>query len=82
MVRLKQIIPLYTKLKYMIFHNGDSVPDDINITARNETLGWVYSAKYLDVQIDSKMNWKCHVHCINNKLSKCTGIMIKARKSP
>ena len=62
----------------MIFHSGYSVPDDINITIRSETLGRVYSTKFLGVLIDNKMNWKCHVHHINNKLSKCIGIMVKA----
>ena len=64
----------------MIFHSRYSVPDDINITIRNETLGRVYSTKVLGVLINSKMNWECHVHHINNKLSKCIGIMVKARK--
>ena len=85
MVSLKQIIPQCIKTNYMIFHSGYSVPDDINITIRNETLGGGgggggYSTKFLGVLIDSKMNWKCHVHHINNKLSKCIGIMVKARK--
>ena len=65
----------------MIFHSGYNVPDDISITIRNETLGRVCSTKFLGVLIDSKMNWKCHVHHINNKLSKCIGIMVKARKN-
>ena len=69
------------KGNYMIFHSGYNVPDDINITIRNETLERVYSTKFLGVLIDSKMNWKCHVHHINNKLSKCIGIMVKARKN-
>ena len=82
MVSLKQIIPqCKKKTNYMIFHSGYNVHDDINITIRNETLGRVYSTKFLGVLIDSKMNWKCHVHHINNKLSKCIGIMVKARKN-
>ena len=59
----------------MIFHCGYIALDDININIRNEVIGRVYSTKFLGVLIDSK----CHVH-INNKLSKCIGIMIKARK--
>ena len=81
MFSLKQIIPQCKKTNYMIFHSGYSVSDDINITIRNETLGTVYSTKFLGVLIDSKMNWKCHVHHSNNKLSKCIGIMVKARKN-
>ena len=65
----------------MIFHSGYIAPDDINITIRNEMVGRVYSTKFLCVLIDSKLNWKCHVHYINNKLSKCIGIMIKAIKN-
>ena len=68
------------KTNYMIFHSGYIAPDDINITIRNEMIGRVYSTKFVGVLIDSKLNWKCHIHYINNKLSKCIGIMIKARK--
>ena len=68
------------KTNYMIFLSGYIAPDDIKITIRNEMIGRVYSTKFLGVLIDSKLNWKCHVHYINNKLSKCIGIMIKARK--
>ena len=64
----------------MIFHSGYIAPNDINITIRNEMIGRVYSTKFVGVLIDSKLNWKCRVHYINNKLSKCIGIMIKARK--
>ena len=69
------------KTNYMIFHRGYVAPDDINITIRNEMIGRVYSTKCLGVLIDSKLNGKCHVHYINNKLSKCIGIMIRARKN-
>ena len=68
------------KTNYMIFHSGYIAPDDINITIRNEMIGRVFTTKFLGVLIDSKLSWKCHVHYINNKLSKCIGIMIKARK--
>ena len=64
------------KTNYMIFHCGYIALDDININIRNEVIGRVYSTTFLGVLIDSK----CHVH-INNKLSKCIGIMIKARKN-
>ena len=64
------------KTNYMIFLSGYIAPDDIKITIRNEMIGRVYSTKFLGVLIDSKLNWKCHVHYINNKLSKCIGIMI------
>ena len=64
------------KTNYMIFHCGYIALDDININIRNEVIGRVNSTKFLGVLIDSK----CHVH-INNKLSKCIGIMIKARKN-
>ena len=65
----------------MIFHSGYIAPDDINITIRNEMIGRVYSTKFVGVLINNKLNWKCRVHYINNKSSKCIGIMIKGRKN-
>ena len=40
----------------------------------------VYVTKFLGVQIDAQLNWKKHIEYINKKLSKCTAILLKARK--
>ena len=34
MISLKQIIPQYKKMNYVIFHSGYSIPGDINIIIR------------------------------------------------
>ena len=52
---------------------------DLNIKTKNCDICRVYSTKFLGVHINSKLNWKQHVNNINTKLSKCIGILIKAR---
>ena len=39
----------------------------------------VNSAKFLGINIDSKLNWKQHIAYIQNKISKTTGILCKTR---
>ena len=52
---------------------------DLNIKIKNCDISRVYSTKFLGVHIDSKLKWKQHINYINTKLSKCIGILIKAR---
>ena len=40
----------------------------------------VNTTKFLGVQIDSKLTWKMHIEYTCKKLSKCVGILCKARK--
>ena len=40
----------------------------------------VYVTKFLGVQIDSQLTWKKHIEYTCKKLSKCVGILCKARK--
>ena len=43
-------------------------------------IGRVYVTKCLGVQIDSQLNWKKHIKYTCDKLSKCIGILSKARR--
>ena len=46
----------------------------------NEKIETVYVIKILGVQIDAQLNWKRHIEYTCKKLSKCIGILAKARK--
>ena len=46
----------------------------------NEKIEKVYVTKFLGVQIDAQLNWKRHIEYTCKKLSKCIGILAKARK--
>ena len=37
------------------------------------------SYKYLGVYIDKKLDWKCHIEYITNKISKSCGALAKLR---
>ena len=45
----------------------------------NEKNSVCKSAKYLGVQIDTDLNFKCHVQLLHNKLSRSVGIMFKVK---
>ena len=40
----------------------------------------VYDTKFLGVYIDAQLTWKRHIEYTCSKLSKCAGILLKARK--
>ena len=40
----------------------------------------MYTTKFLGVQIDAQLNWKRHIEYSCKKLSKCIGLLAKARK--
>ena len=46
----------------------------------NEKIERVYVTKFLGVQIDAQLNWKRHIEYTCKKISKCIGILAKARK--
>ena len=39
----------------------------------------VFSKKFLGVTIDHKLSWKIHITDVCKKLSRCTGILTKAK---
>ena len=68
------------KTHYIIFSTQNVSIPDIEIRIRNALIDRVTHTKFLGVQIDEKLSWKQHISYISKKLSKCSGILIKARK--
>ena len=68
------------KTHYIIFTSRNVTISDIDIRVRDVFIDRVACTKFLGVQIDEKLNWKAHINYINKKLSKSTGILLKARK--
>ena len=68
------------KTHYMIFTPRNKVIDDIDLFICGSAIHRVYVTKFLGVQIDSKLNWANHIEYTCKKLSKCVGILAKARK--
>ena len=68
------------KTHYMVFTPKNKLIDDIEVKIHDVPIQRVYTAKFLGVQIDSKLTWKMHIEYTCKKLSKCVGILCKARK--
>ena len=68
------------KTHYMIFTPRNKKVNDINLYINKVPIGRVYVTKFLGVQIDSQLNWKNHIEYTCKKLSKCIGILSKARR--
>ena len=68
------------KTHYMVFTPKNKIVNDVNIMIHNEKIERVYTTKLLGVQIDAHLNWKRHIEYTCKKLSKCIGILTKARK--
>ena len=72
-----------TKTKYILFLKPSKVDDiplklpDLNIN--NINIKRVNSMKFLGVILDQHLNWKEHLKLIENKTSKCIGIMHRAK---
>ena len=68
------------KTHYMIFTPRNILIDDIDVKILDVQIQRVYVTKFLGVQIDSQLTWKKHIEYTCKKLSKCVGILCKARK--
>ena len=64
----------------MVFTSKNKSVEDLDIRINNIKIDRVYATKFLGVYIDSLLSWKKHIEYTCNKLSKCTGILLKARK--
>ena len=51
----------------------------IKLNINNIPLIEKQNTKYLDVIIDNKLDWKTHIHAVNTKLSKGTGLLSRIR---
>ena len=68
------------KTNYMIFTSKNKTVNDLDIKINNTEIERVYTTKFLGVYIDAQLSWKRHIEYTCSKLSKCTGIFLKARK--
>ena len=68
------------KTHYMIFTPRNKRVNDIDIKIYGTKIQRVYFTKFLGVQIDAHLTWKYHIDYTCSKLSKCVGILAKARK--
>ena len=64
----------------MVFISRNGLIDDIDIKIHGVQIQIVYATNFLGVQIDSQLIWKMHIEYAFKKLSKCVGILYKARK--
>ena len=67
------------KTFYMLFHRKRIKIDNLKLTIGQGTLKQTSQCKYLGLIIDNKLNWAAHIAHIKSKISKCVGILIKAR---
>ena len=68
------------KTHYMVFTPRNKFINDIDVKIHNVQIQRVYATKFLGVQIDAQLTWKTHIEYTCKKLSKCVGILCKARK--
>ena len=69
------------KTHYMVFTPRNELINDIDVKIYNVQIQRVYATKFLGVQIDAQLTWKTHIEYTCKKLSKCVGILCKARKN-
>ena len=71
------------KTHYMIydFTTKNKTAQDLDIKISNTAVERVYDTKFLGVYIDAQLTWKRHIEYTCSKLSKCAGILLKARKN-
>ena len=65
------------KTKYTLFLKPTKVDADLKIN--NVKIKRVFSMKFLGVILDQHLNWNEHIKLIENKTSKCIGIMHRVK---
>ena len=63
----------------MLFHRKRIITDNLKLTIEQGTLKQTSQCKYLGLIIDNKLNWAAYIAHVKSKISKCVGILIKAR---
>ena len=69
------------KTHYMVFTPRNKLINDLDVKIHNDEIQRVYATIYLGVQIDAQLTWKTHIEYTCENLSKCVGILCKARKN-
>ena len=70
------------KTFYMLFHRKRIKTNNLKLIIGQGTLKQTSQCKYLGLIIDNKLNWAAHIAHVKSKVSKCVGILIKARPCP
>ena len=65
---------------YMVFTPRNKQVENLNIKIQNTNIERVSVTKFLGVMIDAQLSWKCHIEYTCKKISKCLGVILKARK--
>ena len=70
------------KTEFIVFRPPrKSLPDRIVLTLNNTKIFESYKIKYLGLLMDTRLNWKAHIHELSKKLSQSLGMLYKIRKS-
>ena len=69
-----------SKSHYMVFHRSRRKINNGDILLDTTILSQVTFSKFLGVILDDKLKWAHHISHIKNKISKCMGIILIARK--
>ena len=64
----------------MVFAPKNKHVDDLNIKIQNTNIERVSVTKFLGVMIDAHLSWKSDIEYTCKKISKCVGVILKARK--
>ena len=59
-----------SKTHYMVFTPKSKHVNDLNVKIQNTNI----------VMVDAQLSWKCHIEYTCKKISKCVGVILKARK--
>lgn len=66
------------KTSYMVTSNR-LLLNDLNINIRNTSINRVYSAKFLGITIDSRLDFKDHVKTVSVKISRAVGAISRVQ---
>ena len=70
------------KTKYMLIHHKrdakfNRMVKKFKLNVNNYCIKQVNEFKYLGVNIDNKLNWKCHIDYLSSQISKASGILYR-----
>ena len=80
-ISLNKLTINMNKTHCILFHRNKTLPQNLPIVKIGSApVNYVQSTKFLGVHVDSKLNWKCHISHISNKLNKTCGILYHTRQ--